>query len=109
MSKSVSITRSSVLAAAHDEHADQEAKPKRDTDGLVRMLFDNFVRRPSRGSSPFFQAFAGVFGSVNRSVEFCDELALFVFFSFQCVHICPLPFCSIAPAVPTLLRLITFV
>ena|SRR5437867_11638161 len=49
MSKSVSITHSSVLAAAHDEHADQEAKPKPDTDGLVRMLFDNFVRRPGRG------------------------------------------------------------
>ena len=48
MSKSVSITHSSVLAAAHDEHADQEAKPKPDTDGLVRMLFDNFVRRPGR-------------------------------------------------------------
>src|SRR6266536_2473601 len=88
MSKSVSVTHSSVLAAAHDEHADQEAKPKPDTDGLVRMLVDNSVRRPGRGSSPFLQAFASVFGSLNRSVEFCDELALFVFFSFQCVHNC---------------------
>src|SRR2546425_10156417 len=108
MSKSVSITHSSVLAAAHDEHADQEAKPKRDTDGLVRMLFDNFVRRPGCGSSPFFQAFASVFGSFNGSPQFCRELALFVFFSFQSVHM-SLPFCSIAPTVPTLLRLITFV
>ncbi len=76
----------SIAAAPHGKHTDQEAHAKGNSHSWVWMGANCFVCRFGCGDRLFFQTFAGLFGLLNGTFQFCSNVRLFVIFGCNCIH-----------------------